>query len=284
MTVQTISDKTLSTLMTMWENVILFAPDFIAAMIILLFGWIAKKISKKILKSTLARMNFDKLTDSIGLNEWLSKRSPHLSPSYIVATLVSTFIFLLFVVAALDALGLTLFTRLIDTIVLYLPKVLAAFAILVVGLSVAQLTFKGTQLAAKNSGIDYGRSIAELSRGIVIVITLSLAVTQLEVDVSLLNIIICVVVACIGLAAAISLGIGTRGISSEIVAGVYLREMFESGDVIEFEGVTGSLMVIGNTNCQIITKSGKIVSFPNTALHAGKVVKHAPAPEVEDSY
>ena len=129
------------------------------------------------------------------------------------------------------------------------------------------------KIAAKNTGVDYGRSVAEVCRGIIIVITVSLSITQLDIDVSLLNNIMTVVIASVGLAAAISLGIGTKSMAKEIVAGVYLREMYQVGDTIEVQETQGTLVTIGSVATKVMASDESITTLPNTFLLANKVKK-----------
>ena len=162
---------------------------------------------------------------------------------------------------------------LIDTVVLFLPKLLAALAVLLCGFFVAQIVYNAVKIASKNTGVDYGRSVAEVCRGIIIIITVSLSITQLDIDVWLLNSIISVIIASVGLAAAISLGIGTKSMAQEIVAGVYLREMYQTGDNIEVQEVKGALVSIGSVASKVIGEKEAIITIPNTFLLSNKVTK-----------
>jgi small-conductance mechanosensitive channel len=82
-----------------------------------------------------------------------------------------------------------------------------------------------------------------------------------------------VIIASIGLASAISLGIGTKALSQEIISGVYLRELFQPGDKIAFDDIEGTLTVIGNVATKVLTTDEKIVTVPNTYLLNNKVTK-----------
>ena len=89
----------------------------------------------------------------------------------------------------------------------------------------------------------------------------------------LLNSIISVIIASVGLAAAISLGIGTKSMAQEIVAGVYLRDMYKAGDNLEVEEIKGALVSIGSVASKVIGENEVIITVPNTFLLANKVTK-----------
>jgi len=273
MATENITEKAYSGLITIWHKVITFLPDLIVAILFLLVGWFVSSIMKNFLNKSLVKIGFNTFLDKLGLDTLLKKMDVNVTGSQMVASIISTFFLLIFLLAALDIVGLTMLSGLIDTLVLFLPKLLASLAVLICGFFVAQIVFNGVKIASKNTGVDYGRSVAEVCRGIIIVITISLSITQLDIDVSLLNNIMTVVIASVGLAAAISLGIGTKSMAQEIVAGVYLREMYNVGDTIEVKDINGTLASIGSVACKVVGEEESITTIPNTFLLANKVIK-----------
>jgi hypothetical protein len=273
MDTENITDKAYTGFMIIWHKVVTFIPDLIVAIIFLLVGWMISSMIKRFLNKTLIKIGFNTFLDKLGLDSLLKKMEVTVTGSQILSSLISIFFLLIFLLAALDIVGLTVLSGLIDTLVLFLPKLLASLAVLSCGFFVAQIVFNGVKIAAKNTGVDYGRSVAEVCRGIIIVITISLSITQLDIDVSLLNNIMTVVIASVGLAAAISLGIGTKSMAQEIVAGVYLREMYQVGDNIEVKDIKGTLASIGSVASKVMGEDESITTVPNTFLLANKVTK-----------
>lgn len=273
MDTENITEKAYSGLMNIWYKVITFLPDLIVAILFLLVGWFVSSIIKNFLNKSLIKIGFNTFLDKLGLDVLLKKMEVNITGSQMVASLISIFFLLIFLLAALDIVGLTVLSGLIDTLVLFLPKLLASLAVLICGFFVAQIVFNGVKIASKNTGVDYGRSVAEVCRGIIIVITVSLSITQLDIDVSLLNNIMTVVIASVGLAAAISLGIGTKSMAQEIVAGVYLREMYQIGDNIEVKDIKGTLASIGSVASKVMGEGESMTTLPNTFLLANKVTK-----------
>ncbi|MBA6391962.1 mechanosensitive ion channel [Colwellia sp. BRX10-3] len=273
METENITDKTYNGLITVWHKVVTFMPDLIVALLFLLAGWVISNLIKRLLNKSLIKIGFNTFLDKLGLETLLKKMDLKIQGSQVVANIISVFIFLIFLLAALDIVGLDMLSGLIDTLVLFFPKLLAALAVLICGFFVAQIVYNAVKIASKNTGVDYGRSVAEVCRGIIIIITVSLSITQLDIDVWLLNSIISVIIASVGLAAAISLGIGTKSMAQEIVAGVYLREMYQTGDNIEVQEVKGALVSIGSVASKVIGENEAIITVPNTFLLANKVTK-----------
>mgnify|MGYP003627131460 CR=1 FL=1 len=218
-----ITDKTYNGLIAIWHKVVTFMPDLIVALLFLLAGWVISSLIKRLLNKSLLKIGFNTFLDKLGLDTLLKKMDLKVQGSQIVASIISVFIFLIFLLAALDIVGLDMLSGLIDTVVLFLPKLLS--------------------------------------------------ITQLDIDVWLLNSIISVIIASVGLAAAISLGIGTKSMAQEIVAGVYLREMYQTGDNIEVQEVKGALVSIGSVASKVIGEKEAIITIPNTFLLSNKVTK-----------
>ncbi len=273
MDTENITEKAYAGFVSIWHKIVTFLPDLIVAIVFLLVGWLVASVIKSFLNKLLIKIGFNTFLDKLGFEALLKRMEMNVMGSQVVASLISTFFLLIFLLAALDTVGLTVLSGLIDTLILFLPKLLASLAVLLCGFFVAQIVFNGVKIAAKNTGVDYGRSVAEVCRGIIIVITVSLSITQLDIDVSLLNNIMTVIIASVGLAAAISLGIGTKSLAQEVVAGVYLREMYQLGDTIEVKDIKGTLASIGSVASKVMGEDEALTTVPNTFLLANKVTK-----------
>ncbi len=59
-----------------------------------------------------------------------------------------------------------------------------------------------------------------------IIISISVAISQLEVKTDLLNHVIVIVLITVGLAVALAMGLGSREIAGQILAGIYVRELY----------------------------------------------------------
>jgi small-conductance mechanosensitive channel len=101
---------------------------------------------------------------------------------------------------------------------------------------------------------------------LVIVISISVAISQLEVKTDLLNHVIVIVLITVGLAAALAMGLGSREIASQILAGIYVREMFQVGQQVQIGEVGGQIEEIGTVKTTLLTDDGELVSMSNRVL------------------
>ncbi|MFO6380968.1 mechanosensitive ion channel domain-containing protein, partial [Pseudomonas aeruginosa] len=95
---------------------------------------------------------------------------------------------------------------------------------------------------------------------------ISVAVGQLEVKTDLLNYIIAIVLITVGLAAALALGLGSREVAGQIIAGIYVRELYQVGQQVKVGDVEGTIEEIGTVKTILLTEEGELVSLANRLL------------------
>ncbi|MFP3681968.1 mechanosensitive ion channel family protein, partial [Pseudomonas sp. SIMBA_041] len=79
------------------------------------------------------------------------------------------------------------------------------------------------------------------AQGLVIIISISVAISQLEVKTDLLNHVIVIVLITVGLAVALAMGLGSREIAGQILAGIYVRELYQVGQQVRVGEVEGQI-------------------------------------------
>ncbi|MCT7061888.1 mechanosensitive ion channel family protein, partial [Salmonella enterica] len=86
-----------------------------------------------------------------------------------------------------QSLGLERVSATLDMLALYLPKVFGGALVLLVGVLLAQLANGLVRGAAEGVGLDYAAGLGRIAQGLVIIISISVAISQLEVKTDLLN-------------------------------------------------------------------------------------------------
>ncbi|WP_146772932.1 mechanosensitive ion channel domain-containing protein, partial [Pseudomonas aeruginosa] len=87
-----------------------------------------------------------------------------------------------------------------------------------------------------------------------------------EVKTDLLNYIIAIVLITVGLAAALALGLGSREVAGQIIAGIYVRELYQVGQQVKVGDVEGTIEEIGTVKTILLTEEGELVSLANRLL------------------
>jgi hypothetical protein len=251
---------------SLWSKVASFIPDLIAALFIVLLGFVVAKIVDTVLSKGLAKLGLDRLMTGAGVTKLLGRIGVTAPVSAVIGKIVYWFIVLTFVVSAAETMGLARVSSTLDAFALYLPKVFGAALILLAGLLLSHLVSGIVRGAAESIGVDYAGGLGRFAQGLLVIITVSLAIGQLQIETALLNTVIAIVLVSFGAAVALALGLGSRQIVGQILAGVYIRELYQVGDRIRVADVEGVVDEIGTVKTTLIDDQGAIISISNRTL------------------
>jgi small-conductance mechanosensitive channel len=148
----------------------------------------------------------------------------------------------------------------------YLPNLVAAVLLVVVSTSVSQFAGRTVTQAAEDSGIEFARSVGSLVSGLILFIVGVMAIGQLRFDTDMVRIVTVCTLSALALAFGLSVGLGTRDITRNLLAGFYARKVLSPGDTIEVRGHRGTLKAITATQTLIEQESGVVVVANSTFL------------------
>lgn len=250
----------------LWAKIAGFIPALLGAIVVVVLGFVVARLLDTLLSKLLAKIGLDRLVQGTGLNKILARVGIRAPVSTVIGKIVYWFVLLVFLVSALESLGLERISATLDVLALYVPKVFAAAIVLLAGMLLAQLLNTLVSGAAEGVGLEYAAALGRITQGLIIIITISVAIGQLDIKTELLNYVIAIVLFSVGLAAAIAVGLGSRGIVRQIVAGIYVRELYELGQHISVEGVEGVIEEIGTVKTIVQNERGELVYLANAAL------------------
>ncbi|MGD8402215.1 MAG: mechanosensitive ion channel [Anaerolineales bacterium] len=255
--------------MNLWEEtlgtVFMWLPNLLGALVLLLVGWLVARLVQFIIGGLLRRLRLDALTERVGISSMLSNAGLDPSVANLLARLAYWLILFVFVLAAVESLGLIGVTEMLNRLVGYLPNVLAAALILLFGSLVAQVIGETLGKMTTQAGVTAGSALGQVVRYTLLVFAIILALGQLGIQTDLLTIAASALVIATTLALALAFGFGSRDLARNIMAGYHARESFEEGQQLSLRGHSGQLMSIGTVKAIIKTRKG-LVSLPNAAL------------------
>ena len=251
---------------TLWSKIAGFIPNLFVALILGLLGFVVAKLLDTLISKLLAKRGLDRLMAGTGLTKLMARVGIQVSVSTLIGKIIYWFVLLIFLVSAAESLGLQRVSATLDVLALYLPKVFGAALVLLAGVLLAQLVSSLVRGAAEGVGLDYSAGLGRIAQGLVIIISISVAIGQLEVKTELLNNVIAIVLISVGLAVALALGLGSREIAGQILAGIYVRELYEVGQQVKIGEVEGQIEEIGTVKTVLLTEDGELVSVANRAL------------------
>jgi hypothetical protein len=242
-----------------------FLPNLVGMLVILLVGWALSRLTAGLFRRLLHRAGLDRGAERLGVTETLRRAGLALAPSEMVSRLVFWMLMLTFLLSAVETLGLEAVTATIDRLIAYLPNVIAAAFIVVVGLLLARFVQNLVSSGAATANLVYARQLGSAAHGAVVVMVGVLTAQQLGVDTQLLMTVITAVIAASALAIGLAFALGSREIVGAILAGHYIRQSLAEGDVIEFEDRKGRVERIGPVDT-LLRDGESSWSVPNVKL------------------
>jgi small-conductance mechanosensitive channel len=262
----------LEPLSALWSRLVIFLPNLLAAVVILALGYVLSALLRRIIVAVLRRIGLDAATRRIGVRAGLDRAGIQANASEILGGLVFWLLMLTFVVSAAETLGLQNVSRTIDAFVRYLPNVIGASIIAVVGLLIAHFVRDLVRSGTASLGGDYARGLSNLAYGVLVVVIASLAVGQLQINTTLFDRLIEILLIASGGALGLAVGLGTRDIAKQLVAGVYARDLLTHGAQLSIDDAQGVLEEVGAVCMRLKTTDGRTVYVPN-GLFTERIVR-----------
>ena len=188
-----------------------FLPSLLGALLILLVGLVVAKTIESVVVKLLQAVRLDSLADRILLSDVLTKGGIKRRLSELIGIITYWLIILVVIIAALNALQLTVAAQLLEQVVTFLPNVIAAIFILVVGIFAAAFVSTAVRTAASNAGIAQAQVLAEIVQGIVIVFAGVAALEQLRIQ--FVGEAFLIILAAVSFAFALAFGLGCKDLA-----------------------------------------------------------------------
>ncbi len=194
-----------------------YLPAIIGALIILIIGWIVAKIIQKLTRKVLTLIRFERFSEKAGISEALSKGNVRSTATQLLSGLVYWFIMILVLVMVVNALGLTVASQLLDGLLGYIPNVIAAVFVLVLGLFLANVTSGVVRTAASNARLPKPEILAGLSQWAIVIFAVTASLRQLGIAPFLVSTTFYILFGGICLALALAFGLGGKETAAKLL-------------------------------------------------------------------
>jgi small-conductance mechanosensitive channel len=160
----------------------------------------------------------------------------------------------------------------------YLPNVIAAIGVLLAGSAAAEFAGTAVRRSAEDSGIDLAPTLGSMASGLILFVTGIMALAQLKIDTEMIRIVTVCALGGIALAFGLSLGLGSRDVTRNMIAGFYARKVLRPGDTVTIGERTGTLVMITPTQTVIQGPAAQEVAVSNGIfLDSAAGVAYTPA-------
>lgn len=259
------NDVILPALQGVLQDILSILPKLLAAIVILLIGWIVAKLLENLVRRVLKRVGFNSLAEKTGIEGFLRNAGFQKEVSWVVGRLIFWMIILVFLLSAAETLALNTLALSIQKLVGFIPNMIVVVLILVFGAVLARMAGRLVRATASDAGIEFADFLGKLVNNVILIVIVVLAVSQLEIQSNILDTTFASIVGAAALAVALTLGLGSRKISYNIICGVYARRSYKLGQTVRLPEMSGEIVQIGSVNT-IIRGDDGLASVPNSTL------------------
>jgi small-conductance mechanosensitive channel len=252
----------IDTLVDIYRNFVGALPGFVTGVAVLLVGWLVSWILRKVLVFLLKRLKFDEAVDRVGVTGVLRGIGLGKGLSHIIGQIVFWYVLLFFLISALRSMGLPDLAEMIVLLLKYVPRVISAVIVIIVGGMGAKFSGDMVGSLAVGAGISFGRSLGRLIQYVISIFVIVLAIGMLGIDTAILVSSITILIAAAGLALALAFGLGARPVVRHVVASYYVRQQFRPGQMVRVGEHEGKIAGIAAVFTRLETPEG-MISVPN---------------------
>jgi small-conductance mechanosensitive channel len=247
------------------KSVITALPKVGVGILLVILALVLAKLAEVILRAILVRMRFDSLIGKAGIDKTLQRIGLRQPLTTFLPRLAYFLILFVLAQTASDALGLVAISNAIGAFFSYLPNIVAALLLLILGTTVGQFAGQMVTQAAETSGIDSAPALGRLVSAMIVFIVAMMAIGQLKIDTEMVRIVTSFFLGAGALAFGLAFGLGTREIVRNIVAGFYTRKFLAIGKGLEIAGQNGVLTAITATHT-ILNSQGQDIIVANATF------------------
>ena len=206
-------------------------PKIIAFGLILIAGWFIASLIDRGLAAVLRSIRFNHFAERAGLSDFIGRMGMNTDAAGMIGLLVKWFVRLIALVVAFDALGLPAVSEVLKQLLLWLPNVVVALVVLVIGGLAARGLSNVVRGAASEAGLSNTNFLSKAAAIVVWAFAIVVAVNQLGIATELVNTLFMAVVGAVALGLGLAFGLGGRETAGEIVRKWYSKAQDKSGQM-----------------------------------------------------
>ncbi|GAB4376674.1 MAG: hypothetical protein Kow0075_04010 [Salibacteraceae bacterium] len=266
-TVSKWTELALNSLQALGETLMGAIPNILGALILLLLGWLLAKGAAKLTQRLLKKTNIDRWTEKLSGSEAFQKNKIKIDTAKVISGFVYWLIILVFFITASDTLGWKSVSKEIGTLVRYLPQLLSAIVIFVIGMYIANFVRQALLATFTSLGVTGSKLLSDLAFYVILILLSVTAMNQAGINTQILTNNISIILGSVLFAFALAFGLGAKDLLHNMLSGLYSRRSFDVGDRIRIDGNEGVIESIDNVHVVLGTDKGKLV------IPAGEFVK-----------
>ena len=218
MLLQNWGDVFSQSLMGLWYGFVNFVPGLLGAIILFIIGWAVGSVVGKAITQLIAVLKVDKLFESAGAKDFMNRAGLKLNISGFIGGVVKWFIIVVFLMAALQIIGLTQVNDFLrEAVLYYLPKVVIASLVLIIATVIADAMKKLVNASAQAANIRSAKMLGSITLYAIWIFAFIIALSELGIATAFMQILFTGFVAALAIALGLAFGLGGKDAASRAI-------------------------------------------------------------------
>lgn len=230
-------------------------PRILIAVGLLLLGWLLASALRELMRRVVPRLF--RLVPSEAFRRGLKTSGMERGLTEAFGGIVFWLMMLLAIAVATDVLGLPIMGTLGGGIARYVPGILAAVLIGIIGMVLGNIARTTVSTAIASAGLPYGDLPGRVAQTVILLITAVVAIDQVGINSTFIVVLIAIFLATTLGGLALAFGLGARGTVSNLLAAHYLLHNYQVGQRIRIGSIEGRIVEINNVCVMLETPEGR---------------------------
>ena len=246
-----------------------WADNVIVMVLVLIVGYLLARLAGKAMLAICEKLGLQVAAERGGLVDSMQQVGIQRTVPEIIGVIVFWLLMCVFLMAACNILGLDTVSTAMESVVAYIPKLIVAAVVIVVGLLLATFLQGVIATSADRVGITYAQQLAAACYYVLALMVFIAAFEQLEIHFELFSQAILIAFGAVAIGFALAFGLGGREVMSGILAGYYIRQRVQAGDRVSVAGFEGTVRDVGPVATIVETDEAGLLnrhSIPNVKM------------------
>jgi hypothetical protein len=196
-------------------------PALLGAAAIFFAGYLVARRLERWIDQWLAKTDFNQMAEAGGLREAVDRTGARLDPVHAVGKLMFWLVMLIVTMLASAALGLESINEMFGIMIAFLPSLVAAIVVVVLGMVVGEF-LRGLILASAGT-VEGVPTLANVAKGAVVLVAVFMALDQVGLAQEIVVSAFTLILGSLALAFGLAFGLGNTTLAGEITRRWYER-------------------------------------------------------------
>src|SRR3989338_7421837 len=212
---------TIQGLLSLWEGVLTFLPTLVGALFVFVIGWYVSLGVAKAVTEILKKLKFNQFFEKGAWKEAMDKAEIKVDAAVFVGAIFKWVLNIVFLLVAVDILGLSQFAIFLNRVLGYLPNVIVAVLIFVVTVVVVDIVEKIVRAAVGGVRIGYAHVAGSLAKWAIWIFAILAILRPLLIVSNLIDVLfgalVYGVVGFLVISLGLSFGLGGKEVAADIL-------------------------------------------------------------------